>query len=108
MHVVDPEKVGASEHAGDDAGDGGRVAVLRVWDAERLAEDGFSRDGQQNGASENSQRVQLAQNPQVVIFLLAEIKAGIEQNGLCPEARTGRLGDFRLKKPVERLHHVLV
>ena len=91
---MNPEDVAATCDACGDAGDGARVAVERVGLIEDVADDGLSRDGEQDGAGETMQAVGVAEDGEVVVTLFGEVDAGVEDEMLGAQTGAESEGDF--------------
>jgi hypothetical protein len=92
--IVDAEDVGAAEEAGDGAGQGAGIAVEGIGLLEDVADDGFPGDGEEDGAFELVEAIEVAEDGEVVMALLGEVDTGVEDEVIGGEAGGLGEGDF--------------
>ncbi len=99
--VVDAEDLRATTDAGGDAGEGSGVSGEGVGEIEDLANDGFARDGEEDGAVELMECGEFAVDEEVVVALFGEVDSGVEDEVFEGEASVEGKADFFVEEGCE-------
>ena len=105
---MDAEDLGALADAVGEEGEGAGIAVAGIGLVEHVTDDGFAADGEEKGALEAMEVLQVGQDGEVVVLLLREIDAGIKDQVFHDEARLKGSANAGAEKVVERSHDVIV
>lgn len=104
--IVNAEDVGSSSDASSNAGEGAGVAFVRIGEVEDIPDDGFARNGQQDGAIEAMEFFEVAVNSEVVVALFGEVDARIEDDLVGVESGGDGELNFFFEEAVEFRHDV--
>ncbi len=103
---MDPEQVGPGDEAAHEAGDRARVAFDRLGQAEDLPDHGLPGNGQEHGQVVALEPLEVAVDREVVVTLLREVDARIEDDLVVAQADAADPRQTIVEKAFHRLPHI--